>query len=311
MTMIKLKLKPLLLFFALIICLDYAQGQTRYNNTIPDSVIIHTEDITLFWTVFDQSSPRFKGEDFQKLYLDSGSDGLKGFIRMRIESGKNLSKIVKRNFNYYQQIRHSSLSISNKKDTLYGYFSTLKKLYPSAVFPDIYFVIGAMNTGGTTFKGGLIIGAEMFGEETSTFKPRLNIELINLIVIHELIHFQQNYVKDNSLLSQSIKEGSADFICELITGNHPNKPIHQFGNEHEEELWKEFKKDMNSTNWTPWLYHTKDETRPKDLGYWMGYKIVRSYYENSINKEQAIYDIMNIKDFNEFLTRSGYSGKYN
>lgn len=310
MTIIKLKLKPLLLFIGLINCLDYAQGQTRFN-TVPDSAIIHTEDITLFWSVFDQSSPNFNDENFQKLYLDSGSDGLKGFIRMRIESGRNLSKIVKKNLNYYQQIRQSSLSINNKKDTLYGYFSTLKKLYPSAVFPDVYFVIGALNTGGTTFKGGLIIGAEMFGEETATFKPRLNIELANLIVIHELIHFQQNYVKDNSLLAQSIKEGAADFICELITGNHSNKSIYEFGNDHEDELWNEFKKDMYETNWTPWLYYTKDNTRPKDLGYWMGYKIVKAYFENSINKEEAIYNILNINNFSEFLTKSGYNGKQN
>jgi hypothetical protein len=310
MRIIKLKLDTLLLFIALLNGLNYVQGQNRFN-TIPDSAIIHTEDISLFWTVFDQSSPKFNGENFQILYLDSGSDGLKGFIKMRIESGKILSKIVKKNLSYYQQIRQSSLSISSKKDILYGYFSALKKLYPSAVFPDVYFVIGALNTGGTTFKGGLIIGAEMFGEETATFKPRLNIELANLIVVHELIHFQQNYVKDNSLLAQSIKEGAADFICELITGSHSNKPIYQYGNDHEGELWEEFKKDMHETNWTPWLYYTKDKTRPKDLGYWMGYKIVRAYFENSINKEEAIYNMLNINNFSEFLTKSGYNGKQN
>lgn len=120
------------------------------------------------------------------------------------------------------------------------YFSTLKKNYPAAVFPDVYSVIGATNTGGTTFKGGLIFGAEMFGRETADFKPRLNIEWVIQVVLHELVHFQQNYAKDNILLAQCIKEGAADFICELVTGSHANRAIYTFGDGHQKEFGAEF-----------------------------------------------------------------------
>lgn len=269
-------IKWLILF---IITLDsfanQLSGQSRITND-PDSAKIHTEDIALFWKIFDATNPTFDGKTFKKEYLDAGSEGLKGFIKMRIESGENLSKTIKENLSYYNAIRNSSFSIKCKKDTLLKHFRNLKTIYPSAVFPDIYFVIGARNTGGTTFNGGLIIGAEMFGKETDDFKPRLNIEVIDLVVIHELVHFQQSYVSDNSLLAQSIKEGAADFICELATGSHPNKSIYEYGDSHEKELWLEFKQKMNSKNWTPWLYYSKDTSRPKDLGYWMGYKIVKA-----------------------------------
>jgi len=281
-------------------------GQSKFPND-PDSAKIHTEDITLFWKVFDATSPEFDGKTFQTDYLDAGSDGLKGFIKMRIESGQNLSKTIKENLAYYNAIRSSSFSISNKIDTLQKHFRIIKSIYPPAVFPDIYFVIGAKNTGGTTFKGGLIIGAEMFGKETENFKPRLNIDVIDLTVVHEQVHFQQNYVSDNTLLAQSIKEGAADFVCELVTGSHPNKSIYEYGDSHEKELWLEFKDKMNSKDWTPWLYYTKVQSRPKDLGYWMGYKIVKSYYDNMEDKGKAIYDILNINNFNDFLQKSGYN----
>ncbi len=303
--------KSIILLFCFINLIAFRNSVFAQSNfpTHPDSAVIHTEDITLFWKVFDESAPDFNKDSLQKKYLEAGSDGVKGFIKMRIQSGENLSRTIRQNLSYYQQIRQSTLSIDNKKDTLYKYFSELKKIYPLAVFPDIYFVIGAKNTGGTTFNGGLIIGAEMFGKETDSFKPRLNIDGVNLVVIHELIHFQQNYAENKSLLSQCIREGAADFICELITGSHPNKWLHEYGNSHEKELWEEFEKKIDSQNWQPWLYASRDTTRPKDLGYWMGYKIVKAYYEKAVNKEQAIFDILNIKDFKGFLLASEYKGQ--
>lgn len=301
-------IKKLTFFISLcfISIVSFGQNTLSYN---PDSVTLHTEDIDLFWKVFDETKPKFNGKIFQTHYLDAGSSGLKGFIRMRIESGSNLSKTIKKNLDYYTAVRESTLSIDDRIGKLQEYFHTFKKLYPAAVFPDVYFVIGAKNTGGTTFSGGLIIGAEMFGQKTETFQPRIDIENLELIVIHELIHYQQKYSSTKTLLGQSIREGSADFICELVTGSHPYTEQHAYGNSHEQQLWNEFSQKMNSTDWTPWLYYTKDDSRPKDLGYWMGYKISKAYYDTQNNKAQAIHDILNITDFTEFLKKSGYAGQ--
>lgn len=284
-----------------------AFAQKTFNS--PDSVTLHTEDIDLFWNVFDKTSPKFDAKVFQASYLDAGSDGLKGFINMRIESGNNLSKTIKKNLAYYNTVRESTLTIKDRTAKLRAYLYALQALYPAAVFPDVYFVIGAKNTGGTTFPGGLIIGAEMFGVETETFKPRINTENLEPVVVHELVHYQQNYTNTKTLLAQSIKEGAADFVCELLTGTHPNKAIYQYGDAHEHALWNEFSQKMNSTDWTPWLYYTNDTSRPKDLGYWMGYKIVAAYYHKHDNKSQAVHDILNITDFPGFLAKSGYAGQ--
>jgi hypothetical protein len=186
----------------------------------PKKAIFHTEDIKLFWNVFDKTYPKFNAEDWQNEYLNKGSIGLKGLIRGRIENGKNLSKILKQQTAYYQYIRPFSLQIDSEKERIYENLQNLKNIYPKAVFPDVYFVIGANNSGGTIFENGLIVGTEKFGKPSSEHNPALKIDLVDELICHELVHFQQNYPKDNSLLAQCIREGSADFICELIAGSH-------------------------------------------------------------------------------------------
>lgn len=294
------------LFATLLFVTSVTSLRAQPFNTEPVKAVFHTEDIALFWSVYDLSSPKPDGDAFQKIYIEAGSAGLKAFVPNRIESGQHLAKVIKNNAAYYASIRESSLSIANKKERFYECFAALKSIYSEAVFPDVYFVIGAKNSGGTTFDGGLIIGAEMFGEESATIQVPLDIELVDEVVAHELIHFQQQYVKDNSLLAQSIREGSADFIAELIAGNHSNKKIYAYGDAHEKELWTEFSKRMFDNDWTNWLYYQKDKSRPKDLGYWMGYKITKAYYDKASDKNVAIREILNIQDFKSFLEKSGY-----
>ena len=47
----------------------------------------------------------------------------------------------------------------------------------------------------------------------------------------------------------------------------------------------------------------------QDLAH-MGYKIAESYYKNALDKKQAVRDILEIKDFKEFLKASRYEEKF-
>lgn len=274
----------------------------------PRKATLHTEDIELFWKIFDGHSPGLTGELLQQAYLDKGSVGLKGMIKNRIESGKNLARVLREQLDYYKYVRPFTLTIGEKKDRIYRCFENLKNIYPKAVFPDVYFVIGANNSGGTIFEQGLIVGAERLGTPSSIHSPALNIEDLEELVAHELVHFQQNYPKDNSLLAQCILEGSADFICELIAGGHSNKNIYKYAEAHKQELWNEFQSKMNGSDWTGWLYYSKDATR-KDVGYYMGYQICKAYYDRATDKNQAVWEILNIRSFGEFFTASGFNGR--
>jgi uncharacterized protein YjaZ len=46
------------------------------------------------------------------------------------------------------------------------------------------------------------------------------------------------------------------------------------------------------------------------LGYAVGYKIIKAYYDNAEDKADAIHDILAITDPKEFLARSGYPIKF-
>ena len=65
---------------------------------------------------------------------------------------------------------------------------------------------------------------------------------------------------------------------------------------------------MNRTNVNDWLYNgSAAKGRPADLGYYIGYKICEAYYRVAKDKKQAVKDILEIKDFNQFLKDSQYS----
>lgn len=271
-------------------------AQTLFTQD-PSEAIFVTTDIQNFWIAFDQLGS--KKNPFEA-YLSEGSQGLKDFIPMRIESSKNLLKTVKKRKEEYLAIRESSSSISSLEVQIREAYKNLIEWYPKATFPPTYFVIGAMNTGGTATKNGLIIGVE-----------RQGIDKIPYFVAHEVIHFNQHYKSSTSLLDQSIREGSADFLGELISGKTTNEGAFEFGEKNEEVLCQEFVQIMNSKTYKGWLYGGGKKTeRPRDLGYWMGYKISKSYFDRSVDKKLAVKEILNITDFRDFLNKSGYLNKY-
>lgn len=266
----------------------------------PSKAEFITSDIPRFWEAFDNIDDR--DNPFQA-YLDEGSIGLNDFIRNRIESAKNLRKIVKDRREEYESKREGTYKVESFAEQMRETYRSLDALYPDAVFPPTYFVVGAFNSGGTSSENGLIIGVE----------KQNKIENIPYIVAHELIHFNQHYPDfHNTLLEQSIMEGSADFVGKLISGNSINAAAFEYGSKHTEELCQEFVEIMNDVKYNGWLYGSKGKKkgRPNDLGYWMGYKICEAYYAKANDPKEAIREILNITDFRKFLDKSGYLSEY-
>lgn len=276
-------------------------AQSKFSDD-PDSAKFVTTDIDNFWQAFADFEHDTAVNNFGPKYIDIGSKGVKGFTPYRIQNARHLFTVVKQRKADYENVKGSTLRIKEKEKQCRSTFYALKYLYPQAKFPPVYFVIGAYNSGGTSNGAGLFIGAEM----------QTNIDNIPYIVAHELIHFQQTFPKNKpTLLQQSIIEGSADFIGELIAGTNTNLAANKYGIEHKEHLCKEFITKMNGTVYTDWLYGTsKKDDRPNDLGYWIGYQITAQYYATVADKRQAIFDILNIKDYNEFLKKSGYLDEF-
>jgi hypothetical protein len=260
---------------------------------------------------------------FQEEYLQGGSIGLQDFARLKIGSVHNLAQEIWKHARYYASIRSSTRAIRSQESHIRGSFRKLKEIYPEALFPNVYFLIGSMNSGGIATDNGIIIGAELFSKVPSSPLDELNpweksvvepVEKIPLVVAHELAHFEQRFTKmPETLLERSIAEGGADFISELIAGAQINKLQHEYGERHEQTLWSEFRKGMHEKDLSRWLYNggalaAKAEIiqRPADLGYYVGYKICQAYYERATDKKKAVKEILEINDFDRFLKESGY-----
>lgn len=299
---------------------DAQQGREKKVNRNPDAAQMVTSDIDNFWKAYDLSKPDYCLAPFKEHYFSKGSDGLKAFKRLRIDQCSFIETLDAR-ARYYDSIRASTLRVKTFAEPIRASLNELKSIYDDAVFPNVYFLIGCMNSGGTIADAGLLIGAEMYGRTPGTPEEELSewhkqvlkpVELIPHIVAHELIHFQQKYKGGGgTLLAAAIREGSADFIAELISGRHINTHVHEYADPRERQLWEEFKQEMNGTSTSKWLFGSSQTAgRPADLGYFMGYKICESYYRQASDKKQAVKDILEIKDFNEFLKGSKYEEKF-
>lgn len=323
----------------------FAQTSKSPVNHDPDKVKFVTSDINNFWRAFDlarkETDREAKIAIFQKEYLDQGSAGLQDFVRLRIKNAKDLVETIEKLPNFYASVRPSTLRVGRMEKKMRRSFHKFKQLYPDAAFPDVYFVIGVANTGGTASGNGLLIGAELYGltpntprgefpawlkalfpdagDETellrlvtkaldTALKP---VERLPYIVAHESCHFNQNYPKQTTVLEKSIQEGACDLIAELTAGEVINPQLKVYGDRNEADLWRDFRAEMGGTDLSKWMYNGfKIKDRPGDLGYYMGYKISRAYYRNAKDKRQAISDILNIKDFSGFFQRSRYGEKF-
>ena len=114
------------------------------------------------------------------------------------------------------------------------------------------------NSGGTTSPRGLLIGTEMYATDSTTPTAELgeweraNVHRLTdlpYLVAHELMHFQQAPDTGTvTLLQRALREGTADFLAERVSGGIINRPQHVYGDAHEAELWAEFRAAMHGTD---------------------------------------------------------------
>lgn len=286
----------------------------------PDAARIVTDDLDRFWRAYDAAqalTPPQRADVFQRGYLDAGSVGLKEFTRLRIGDGRQLAATIDRHPRYYASLRGRMDRVPDFEAPIRAGFRRLAQIYPEAVFPDVYLLMGRMNSGGTLSETGLLIGLEMFGRYPDTPDEELgdwhravlrDMDGLPHIVAHELVHYQQRYALGDSptLLQLSINEGVADFLGELASGQHINPHVHAWAEPRARALWAEFAARRHETSTKGWLYDpAPGQGRPADLGYWVGYRIARAYYERSPDKAAAVREMLTIEDFEAFLARSG------
>jgi hypothetical protein len=298
-----------------------ARAKLTHN---PDAPKFVTSDLNNFLSAYADalraSTDAEKTAIYQREYLDKGSPGLKDFVDARIKSAANLVRAIDTHPKYYASLQGVIPQIAPMEPAMRRSFRRLKELYSDAVFPDVYFLVGVMNSGGTTGPSGLLIGLEMHAKTATTDMSEMDAwhkavlgppDQLPGIVAHELIHYQQTTTDPKTLLAASIIEGSADFVGQLISGQNINGPMYIYGHAHEAALWREFSAEMNGTDLSHWLYQgDRSKDRPADLGYFMGYEICKAYYDRAMDKRQALRDILTATDFPALLRDSHYGEQF-
>ena len=295
----------------------------------PATAQIITSDLAHFWAAYDANGKTGSASAFQTQYLDAASAGLTDFVRLRSITAANLAATVTKFPAYFAGIRANNLALATNGAIvakIRANYSVIKTLYPPAVFPAVTFLIGQFGTGGTVSANGLLIGTEFYSMsattplgELGTFQ-RVNVKPVDslpIIVAHEHAHALQTHAgglmlrPNKNLLEQSLIEGGADFIGEQSSGGNINARLWTFAIPREAALWQEFKAAMHRTDVSRWLYNQRSSTdtpdHPGDLGYFIGYRIAESYYQQRTDKAAALKEIIEMIDADDFLARSGYS----
>ena len=283
---------------------------------------IETVDIDNFWKAYDllvfAPTKADSIATIQEHYIDKATDYFKVFIKKRKFTAKEYVKKIKKYPKFWKSIRPLTENIESRKSEIEKTFEEYRKILPDFKQPNVCFAIGTLRTGGTINKGLILIGSEIAASTHETDTSEMSGWLKSIIgntgdivsmIAHEAVHTQQFNKKKFDLLIGTMSEGIADFITFDLLGLSINKKVYEYGENHECELWKAFDNDLKNheKEYRRWLYQgNRSKDKPADLGYFIGYKIAKSYYNKQKDKKKAIINLLNVKKYKMIFEESKY-----
>jgi hypothetical protein len=269
---------------------------------------IVTTDVTRFYQVYDAAGGHPTAEQLQRDYLDRGSEGLHTFARLRHITGERIAAEIAADPALYANAKTCVAALPRGRQRLMAAMRKLAGIYPAAKFPPVTVAIGRGKPIGVGSPvTGVMIGLEALCGVTY-FDPDMEDRVVH-VLFHEYLHVQQSRVladdEHPTVLEASLVEGAAEFIDEQIAGGVAEPGVWAEAKGHETEIETAFVRDEDKTDLSDWLYNGS-MTKAGDLGYWVGYRIVKAYYQHASDKHQAIRDILAMSDPKAFLARSGW-----
>jgi hypothetical protein len=307
----------------------------------------HTEDLPRFYQAFDSvlttTDSLRQIEIIQSLYVDKATAGLKEFMKLRGGNAVEWRKFMIKEKQSLIEKRPWILSAMTQQGIIKKKLRRFKELYPDFRDGDIYFCVGINNSGGTIYDKTVYIGTEVVASKSDNWAV--------FMVLHEFAHTQQwrarnvarfKWMQQNAILNKSdttqaieymrthtqllgncLYEGMADFVAELVNEVSLAKtnPFGHtaFGLKNEQAVWNAIKKELflPFDDKMGWLYGSSGREingeKVRDLGYFVGHQICKSYYNKSKNKKQALKEMLELdltdENAKQFLISSGYLTK--
>lgn len=290
----------------------------------PLTVDIGTDDARRFANLMkDNAVPT--AEVLQREYLDRAGPGVKVFTPMRIVDAKNLARVVTAKPEAYRYaIRECLPRLPALRSDLKAIYLAFSGLLPERPLPAIEVVFGALSSGGTANSEMQVIGLDVTCPPGTT--PEKFRTTMRGFFAHETVHTWQGdetpQALADPLLSQALREGVADYLASLVTGEIPTPDRDAWARQRESWLWEEFKRDRQfmqfdseslrnpiaSSRFKRWFVNcgSAPEGWPCEAGYWIGMRIAEAYVNRSPDKRAAIRKLIELEDPAAILKESGY-----
>jgi hypothetical protein len=270
--------------------------------------VIRTDDVDRFFRIYDAAGGHPTAGQLQRDYLDAGSDGLHNLARIRNVTGTAIASALAKHPEIYSGARRCMVVLPRVRERVRAALLELRRLYPQARFPPVTIVVGRGKPVGVGSPvTGLQIGLEALCA-VNWFNPNVEDRFVHTIA-HEYAHVQQvrALVDDEhpTVLEDALIEGGAEFTAELVSGDVGYSQQKFTTKGHEREIETAFVADENKTDLSRWFNNSTLE-KQGDIGYWVGYRIVKSYYEHTADKRTALRDILRVTDPKAFLAKSGW-----
>jgi hypothetical protein len=269
---------------------------------------IQIDDVTLFYKVYDAAGGHPTADQLQHDYLDAGSDGLHTLAKLRNVTGIRIADTLAKRPEIYADAKRCTAMLPHARERLVAALDKLAELYPEAKFPPVTIAISRGKPVGIGSPAtGVQIGLEALCA-TTWMNPNVEDRFVHVIA-HEFTHVQQNQALDDdpnpTVLEASLIEGGAEFVAEIISGAPGYNYFGPMVTGREKEIETAFVAEEDSKDLSHWLYNSTAD-KPADLGYWVGYRIMKSYYQHAADKRQAFRDIIQMSDPKAFMAKSGW-----
>lgn len=297
-----------------------------FAQTIESNII--TQDVRNFWEAVDSLKyNRDTVSVFQKLVIDRATDEFKIFINKWNITSSDYAQQISAFPEFYNSIRKNSQKLINQEDSIEIVVDKFRSIYPNFNSANICVAFGNFNTGGNveiTDDGNFVyIGLEYHGLDNATIITELPSVIQDYVsrsnylrtVIHELVHIQQfshgekilqTYI-GNGLHNVILREGIADFIANMIYPPGQKGNNYDYGIMNEIQLKEKLFKEIYNDDFSYWIYNSNTVNgQPRDLGYFMGYRIAENYYSLYMRKIDDITDLIEIEDARKFIQMSKY-----
>lgn len=286
-------------------------GAASHAAEAPPRVTIVTSDVDRFFALHDDPALAAEPDQLAARYLADASPGLQEFMVLRRITPEKLAAALRTKPQLFADARGCAAKLGNVRARLVEATDRLAALYPAAKFPPITIAIGRGTTAGTANAKGLYIGLETLC--MAKFIEADDEDRFVHIIAHEYVHAQQPLAQveseDDTVLHAALVEGAAEFVAEKMSGSVGYPLLHLWAKGREAELETAFlaEKDGKAIG-SRWLYNQQGKDGwPGDLGYWVGYRVAKSYYDRAPDKAAALREIIEMRDPAAFLAQSGWT----